>query len=205
MTAASSGVVGPQADPTKLGESGHARLKADAYWTEPWVTEALLKVWRPAGAVWEMACGTGQMVQALRHKGYTVVASDLHDWGSPHFHLHNFLADSFGVGSLGEDLALEGARTLMTNPPFDQAEAFIRKGLAIIKGRDGQLALLLRVDFDSATRRQCFFKREPTYALKVILTRRPRWVVETGSPRFNYAWYIWDARHRGPPTIAYSQ
>ena len=62
---------------------------------------------------------------------------------------------------------------------------------------DGFAAFLLRCDFDSA---DC-----PTFAKKLILTKRIRWIAEsTESPSFNHAWFIWDRLHKGPPRLAYT-
>ena len=45
----------------------------------------------------------------------------------------------------------------------------------------------------------------PTFAKKLILTKRIRWIADsTGSPSFNHARFIWDRLHKGPPTLAYT-
>ena len=198
----------PSTDDTKLGEYGYARLEHDAYWTEPWVTEALLKVWQPAGAVWEPACGNGAIVKVLEAAGHRVVASDIRFWGVPATYNFDFVAwrgkgqdASFLLDRL-EDLA---AGTIVTNVPYKLASPFIENGLEWIKARSGQMALLFTSDFDQAQRRERFFDQEPMFACEVKLTRRPHWVGRTGGGRRNYAWYIWDARHEGPPTKAYSR
>jgi hypothetical protein len=46
--------------------------------------------------------------------------------------------------------------------------------------------------------------KSPAFAKKLILTRRIRWFADSnGSPSFNHAWFLWDHRQSGAPTIAY--
>lgn len=43
-----------------------------------------------------------------------------------------------------------------------------------------------------------------TFAKKLVLTKRIVWFDAPGAaPSFNHAWYIWDHRHTGAPTLAY--
>jgi len=70
---------------------------------------------------------------------------------------------------------------------------------------DGLIAMLLRTDFDRAKTRRHLFGDCVTFAKKLVLTKRIRWFEgSSGSPSFNHAWYLWDARHCGPPTLAYA-
>jgi hypothetical protein len=65
--------------------------------------------------------------------------------------------------------------------------------------------MLLRTDFDHAATRAHLFASCPTFARKVVLTRRIRWFEQSaGSPSFNHCWMVWDRLHRGPPTLAYA-
>jgi hypothetical protein len=60
-------------------------------------------------------------------------------------------------------------------------------------------------DFDHAATRAHLFAVCPTFAKKVVLTKRIRWFEDsTGSPSFNHCWMIWDRQHRGEPTLAYA-
>jgi hypothetical protein len=68
----------------------------------------------------------------------------------------------------------------------------------------GIVAMLLRTDFDHAKTRQHLFAKHAAFAKKVVLTKRIRWFEDSkGAPSFNHAWFIWDWRHSGPPTLAY--
>ena len=68
------------------------------------------------------------------------------------------------------------------------------------------VAMLLRNEFDSAASRKELFTGNVYFDTKIILTKRPRWIEgSTGSPRHNYAWFVWDFEReiglRTPPTI----
>ena len=53
--------------------------------------------------------------------------------------------------------------------------------------------------------RRHLFGESTSFAKKVVLTRRVRWIEgSTGAPSFNHAWFCWDRSHSGPPSIAYA-
>jgi hypothetical protein len=72
------------------------------------------------------------------------------------------------------------------------------------------VAMFMRNEYDCrSTGAAELFENFPGYSRKIIVTKRPRWVKgSTGSPRHNYAWYVWDfslekiVRH-DTPTIHY--
>ncbi len=186
-----------------LGDSGYARREHDAYWTEPWVTEALLKHVRLRGAVWEPACGRGDMVQVLKRHGYLVVASDIYD--------HGFLASEPNAACLDfleQSQAPIHVARIMTNPPYGAngrlAERFVEHALDLMRPIKGLVAMLLRHEFDCASSRDRLFDGTlGPLALRLTLTKRPRWDwwerdKPKAGPRHNYAWFVWDFEHEGP-------
>ena len=79
---------------------------------------------------------------------------------------------------------------------------FIERGLSLTAS-DGLVAMLLRTDFDHAKSRQHLFQH-PAFSKKLVLTKRIKWFEDSkGQPSFNHAWFVWDYRHKGPPTLAY--
>ena len=101
-----------------------------------------------------------------------------------------------GLQVLGQDFLLakaEPVQAIITNPPYALAQEFIEHALELTKP-DGIVAMLLRTDFDHAKTRQHLFGECDRFAKKVVLTKRTS---------FNHAWYVWDWKHRGPPTLAY--
>jgi hypothetical protein len=165
-------------------DSGYERKERDLYETPEWVTNALVPhlPWMP-DEVWEPACGSGKMAAALALL-FEVRATDI----------------DAGVDFLDQKMKAEA---IITNPPYKLAEEFIGHAIALTS-QGGFVAMLLRTDYDHASTRRCLFSDEPIFAKKVVLTKRIRWFEDSkGSPSFNHAWFIWDWKHSGPPTLAY--
>lgn len=189
-----------------LGEAGYARRTGDSYFTEPWVTRALIAAvnFSPPGKarsetlIWEPACGDGRMAQPLKAAGYTVVASDIADHGYGETGV-DFLSDFMSVNEISPHLVA----AIVTNPPFDTVDLFIERALELTRPTKGRVAMLQRHEFDAPRKNHRFF-RAP-FAAKLVLHKRPRWVdgEEKASPRFPYAWFLWDWRWRAEPVIRY--
>jgi methylase of polypeptide subunit release factors len=181
-------------------ESGYERKERDLYETPEWVTQALLShlcKWRTATA-WEPACGSGAMVRVLKRHFETVYAWDI--------------APDLEAAAQADFLFFEEApdtfEAIITNPPYELAAEFCEQALLQTERDGGYVAMLLRTDFDHAKSRSHLFASCPQFAKKIVLTRRIAWFVEANgkpkaSPSFNHAWYLWDWRHSGPPTIGY--
>ena len=135
----------------------------------------------------------------LRRRGEDVIASDLHDWG---YGIH-------GLDFFSREVESE-ARAIVTNPPYKGpngeplAEMFVRFALQLMAPHpDGLVAMLLRHEFDCAKTRLDLFE-DPRFALKLTLTSRPRWVESgQGSPRHNFAFFVWLNDHEGPAELGY--
>lgn len=173
--------------------SGYDRKPRDLYETPPEVTEWLIPFLpQIGGTVWEPACGSGKMLRVLK-RYYPVFGTDI-ETGD------DFLACNVAPETIG---------AIITNPPYGKdAERFIRHALDLMRTRRGVVAMLTRVDFDSAATRRDLFEREP-FACKIVLTKRIVWFREPdgrpkASPSENHCWLIWDWRHRGPARLAYA-
>lgn len=186
-----------------LGESGYERLALDKYYTESWCVDALLNWWHPSDAltIWEPCAGRGDIVSALEGRGYRVVASDIEpappirrackgpiehvDFRQAWWTDERFMAGLFaGVGAI------------VTNPPYQSLDEWLEMFGAWRRRNGGSAALLLRNEADSAAARRKFFAGDPDFAMKIVLTRRPRWIldggaVHEGNPRHNFAWFVW--------------
>lgn len=170
-------------------DSGYERKERDLYETPEWVTQALIPhLRRPLGCVWECASGNGKMVAPLKAAGLHVVYSDIAEGD-------DFLQQFHPMG---------GADAIVTNPPYELATEFVSRAIALTERTLGVVAMLLRTDFDHAKTRQYLFSGCPSFSRKLVLTKRIQWFEDSkGSPSFNHAWFIWDWRHSGPPTLAY--
>lgn len=169
--------------------SGYDRKENDLYETPAWVTNALLPhLPRWPRGIFEPASGGGKIVEALRVHFDKVIGVDKSNG-------HDFLMLT------NVDASTD---TIITNPPFNLATEFIQHSLELMKPRRGVVAMLLRTDFDHAATRANLFQHSDAFCKKVVLTKRIRWFENTtGSPSMNHAWFIWDWRHEGAPTLAY--
>lgn len=179
-------------------DSGYERKERDLYETPEWVTRALVPHLPLVDLrVWEPACGSGKMVAALKSDGVAVVrATDIESG-------HNFVITAIRVARDHD------CNAIITNPPYELGTEFCEHALRMMEPQRGVVAMLMRTDFDHAKGRSHLFRDCPAFAKKVVLTRRIVWFEpEPGakgkSPSFNHAWFIWDWRHEGPPTIGYA-
>lgn len=172
-------------------DSGYARMARDLYETPAWATAALFPhLPSSPNVIWEPAAGSGKMADALleaSEKVITVLRTDI---------------------ATGTDFLActdhQSADAIITNPPYELATEFIWHARTLMGPVDGFVAMLLRTDFDHAKTRADLFGACPHFAKKVVLTRRIQWFEDSkGSPSFNHAWFLWDWKHRGPPTLAY--
>ncbi len=176
-------------------DSGYARKERDLYETPEWVTEALLPhLPRSTSFIWEPACGSGKMMRVFSRRGLGFVGTDITDG-------EDFLM-SVGPGSD------EQPDAIITNPPYEQGTEFCEHSLRLMEPVNGLVAMLMRTDFDHAKSRSHLFRDCPAFAKKVVLTKRIMWFepepgLKGKSPSFNHAWFIWDWKHEGAPTLAY--
>jgi hypothetical protein len=194
-------------DTAMLGASEYERAARDFYPTiDENVTRALCRTILGVGLaqkkdiIWECACGDWSMAKVLEEFFTTVMGSDL----VPQ-HPKGFEADFLN------STPKQGFMGIITNPPFGKlVAAFMARGVEQLRrGNGNYVAMLGRNELDSASGKGNLFGNCPEYYGKVVLTWRPRWIKgSTGSPRHNYAWFIWaDAeivKANGGPRIFYA-
>lgn len=152
----------------------------DYFPTPAWATHALIDNETFHGDVWESACGNGAMSRVLEHASRSVVSSDLYDRG---------------YGDTGVDFleAKRRADNIVTNPPYNAAEGFVRTGIA---QANHKFALLLRLAFlEGANRANTIFSECPPSRVWVFserITFYPAGTVQRGSGTTAYAWFVWD-------------
>lgn len=156
------------------------RRELDFYPTPSDVTEALIYFLRlPKHClIWEPACGDGAMSRVLEDHGYTVFSSDIRT--------------DTGYGQQGRDFLITGPPTenlgaIITNPPFNQSEAFIRRALKFAP----IVAMLLKSQYWHAKKRFGLFQEAcPTWVLP--LTWRPDFKNGgRGKPTMEVYWTVW--------------
>lgn len=152
----------------------------DYFPTPRWATYALIDNEKFDGDIWECACGDGAMSKVLMEAGSQVYSSDLYQ--RPY-------------GDSGKDFLTEDRRAsnIITNPPYNSAEGFVRAGL---EKADKKLALLLRLAFlEGSNRNRTIFTVNPPSRVWVFserITFYPAGATVAGSGTTAYAWFVWD-------------
>ena len=160
----------------------------DFFPTPGWATHALIDNESFEGSIWEPACGDGSMARVLEETGCPVSTTDLFDRG---------------YGEPGVDFltAYRLVDNIVTNPPYNAAEGFVRAGLLQSRRK---LALLLRLAFlEGANRQRTIFAQTPPSRVWVFserITFYPAGAVQKGSGTTAYAWFVWDKQDAGNKT-----
>lgn len=173
----------------------------------------------PAFPVWEPFCGTGAFSTLLEGKVQNIVSTDIREYpGFTPDGLFDFfditpkkklpdrnICCGFGgvvdpvdpngpVFKTLDDIAtLKGFTpdVIISNPPYEDAERYVRHAIDLMEDVKGDVILLLRNEWDCAKRHADLF-RHPAFRAKIVLQHRPRWIEGSkGSPRHNYAYYWW--------------
>jgi len=201
----------PPTEHRAIHYSGYDRARRDFYATPDWVTEALLQHIRFRGPIWEPCCGDGAMSGILAVHGYEVVSTDIADrgFGTP------------GVDFLTCQNVPQGCRSIVTNPPYgdtgshaEQSRSpqamldFLRHALALTASVQGQLALLVRLQWIAGQRAANVMSAAP-FAAVVVLTKRIRWFdmgERTNHGQHHHAWVVFDHGHPlgCPPALLYA-
>lgn len=130
--------------------------------------------------VWEPACGQGHMAEVLEAAGARVIATEL---------------NGQGYGKAGVNFLTTQGRAcdwIITNPPFNCAEAFI---LRCIWHRKPFAMLLKSQYWHAASRTRLFMQHRPTAVLP--LTWRPDFKGADnggGSPMMDLIWTVWSSK-----------
>lgn len=152
----------------------------DFFPTPAWATHALADNEQFSGPIWECACGNGAMSVVLEERGHEVYSSDLYDRG-------------FGKAGIDFVRSKELFDNIITNPPYNSAEAFVKTGVKLAKKK---FALLLRLAFlEGANREKTLFSVNPPSRVWVFserITFYPAGAVKNGSGTTAYAWFVWD-------------
>lgn len=170
--------------------SGYRRVPDDEYELPPWLGRVIAAYLRGrCQFLWDPANGRhSKLAQSLRREGFSVLATN----------------DDFLSQYSLPDPRIEG---IVSNPPFGAggrlACAFIEHALELAP----TVAMLLRIDFDSAKTRTYLFEDCAAFARKIVLLDRVVWFEREGAagPSENHSWFLWSRGHQGPPTISYAR
>jgi hypothetical protein len=167
---------------------GGQRRPQDYYRTPRWAVEALLnELWGVTGPVLDPGCGDGAILETLRDHGHTDLIGVEVD--PARATLAAPFCDRLVVGDfLSLDLAGLKVGTVIGNPPYCDAEAFVRHAL-YLTAPGGSVHMLLRLAFLAGQRRARGGLWESLDAVRV-LSRRPKFL-ERGTDSADYAWISW--------------
>jgi hypothetical protein len=191
--------------------SGFDRRGRDFYATPTWVTEALLRHVRFSSPIWEPCCGAGAISTVLATHGYEVISTDIAEcgFGTP------------GVDFLACRSVRSRCRSIITNPPYGEAavhegqprssralQEFLRHALALTATVQGQLALLVRLQWIAGRRVSEMMMAAP-FAAVLVLRRRIQWFdmgEQTNAGQHHHAWVVFDHAHPPgkPPAMLYA-
>ena len=178
--------------------SGYQRAERDLYVEPEWAVEALIDsedamIGLEPDAfpepIWDPACGTGTIPRVFNRRGFLSYGTDLATG-------HDFLDRSFYPPEL--------FGSLVCNPPFKSAEAFIERALDPGLGLE-VAAFLLRLAFLEGQERRKMFERTPLARVLVFSKRvsmPPPGTKQVGGA-VAFAWFVWRRGHVGPPTIGW--
>ena len=161
------------------------RRENDFYETPVEATIALVHAVRQfmGPTIHEPACGRGKLARVLEAEGFDVIGTDLMDRGYGHG----------GIDFLTNPLL---ADTVITNPPFKHAAAFIECAL---RQKPRFLALLLKATFWHADERYELYSQNIPQ-LTMPLTWRLDFT-DQKRPTMECAWFVWCPEIEPSPPI----
>lgn len=181
--------------------SNYARAANDLYQTEPWATEALLRVLPDIAGmkVWEPAAGNHLMADVLREHGAHVFTSDIITYDRDHDAAFNFLA----VATPHWPAACDA---IITNPPYGKGnrDAVRFADLALVRCY-GWVALLLTAKFDFGKTRRHLFADNKRFSAKIALVDRIQWFEGDFGGTEDHAWYIWGPDRPDRPSTSFAR
>lgn len=168
----------------------------DDWYVEPtWCVDALIEAlpWsRRIDTIMDPCCGGGTVPDVFAARGFDTCGSDIEDRTGGRFQIADFLSHTFN----GWDLAT-AAISIVMNPPYNQAEAFIRKAIGYT---DHRVCALMPLSFLASQRRHKLFSEHVPSDI-LIFSKRPsmppgRQIADMGKKAFNggtvdYCWIVW--------------
>jgi hypothetical protein len=177
----------------QAGQHTYKERGDDCYETPACAVEALLKIEQLPKKIWEPACGPGSIVRVLRARGHSVIASDVIDYDCEDQIFLDFL--KLEEGDVGYEC-------IVTNPPYQLAEKFVRQALLF----SPLVIMLLRLAFLESVRRTDILEKSGLARIHVFRNRLPMmhrrgWDGPKASSAMPFAWFVWERGYKGSTTI----
>lgn len=194
--------LGIQKDHTTKG-----REQDDFYATDPVALERLLDgcsdwlldIFTDAKdtAVWECACGNGNLADKLLHRRFNVWATDLKDRGY----------GMSGVDFLQTTRTPEdGINVIITNPPYSLANEFILHALDILPEGGVYVALMNITYLAGQKRYNAIYSKGSLRDIYIFSKRIECWrnndrETYGNKAMVDFAWYVFQKGFKGQPTL----
>jgi hypothetical protein len=177
----------------QAGQHSYKERQNDCYETPACAVEALLRIESIPRRVWEPACGPGSIVRVLKTHGHEVFATDIVDYSWGHV-VEDFLDH---ILPRHDDWPV-----IVTNPPYQLAERFVRQALLF----SPLVIMLLRLAFLESIRRTDILEKSGLARIHVFRNRLPmmhrkNWDGPKASSAMPFAWFVWERGYTGPTTI----
>ena len=174
------------------------RIAHDYYATPPRAVIEILKYESFSEKIWEPCCGGGHIAETLKGFGFQVQATDLFNYGY----------GKSGIDFLKHKTLVDA--DIVTNPPYIQAELFIRQGISLLTATH-KLAMFLRLNFLETQNRGQLFEEYPPALIYVSSSRLGCAPNGNFKKRANgelyypssviYAWFIWEYGYIGTTSL----
>lgn len=192
------------------GNPKNNRVDNDFYATDPIAVQKLLTKYAINGnEILEPCVGNGNIANAINNfytNKVNITGIDIVDRGYPNTIVHDYL-------TWKTDRKFD---CIITNPPYSLAKEFIEKSMSLLNdGYDedglpnGQLIMLLKIQFLEGIKRKKLFEKYPPKYIYVFRSRMATW--NNGQPfdsngkkwatTICHAWFIWEKGSTTEPII----
>lgn len=155
----------------------------DFYRTPPWAVRAIAPH-LPVVSTLDAGCGDGSIMKTLLDLGWLATIQGVEI--DPNLHTAANFSATARLCSFFD--VHESFDLVISNPPYAQAEAFVRYALKLVAPRRGTVAMLLRLAFLEGQARAALHREHPSDVY--VLPRRPSFTGGT-TDATAYAWFVW--------------
>lgn len=181
----------------------------DFYTSPPDFVQHALKYLNHGEILWEPSVGSGKVSGPLEDQGFSVYSSDIYDYG--YVSKQGFateVVDFFKTEKLPFMYYGEPVTTIITNPPYKQAQKYVEHALNLLRGTPGgKVIMLLRLDFLTSQARGKFFSTVGQLKHVDIFSYRIKCLkddIDDGaSSAVNYAIFVWEVGYLYQPQISW--
>lgn len=151
-------------------------------------------------SIWECACGNGNLVHALKNRGYAVLATDIKDRGCGLSGVDFLKADPIKLFTRKEPYII------LTNPPYSLATEFIEHALEILP-EVGLYIVLMNITYLAGQKRYREIYSKGCLREVYVFSKRVECWKNGERPKdkcgsiANYAWYVFQKGYNGQPTL----